>query len=386
MTEPYHIAIAGETYSANLGDGVIAETLAHILMKTISTASVSFIDISGRDGWQPSSSDVAVGNVPILLSPQINNLLRWHLARKIRYGALWQTHMDKASALLVGGGQLLMDNDLDFPLKVHAIVRTAVRCDLPVHFVACGVNPNWSPRAARLFREALEYAATISVRDAASAVALKKLIPQIDPHIVVDPAIWAANLYGHDPSDSHDSLVGLGVISLAAVNRRLRSALTGNQLASVWEGIIRELIEQGHTVELFTNGTGDDYVTAQQFSESIKENYGLHCAVAPRPVRPEELARRISRYSAIIAARLHANIIATSYRIPVVGLSWDKKVESFFEAIGRPDLSLDLMDSTTEDVMIAFQNAIANTLEPDKLDALQAAAMNGIELITPYFS
>ncbi len=36
--------------------------------------------------------------------------------------------------------------------------------------------------------------------------------------------------------------------------------------------------------------------------------------------------------------------------------------------------------------MIAFQNATANTLEPDKLDALQAAAMSGIELITPYFA
>lgn len=386
MIEPYQIALTGETYSSNLGDGVIAESLAHIVMEVMPATAVSCIDISGRDGWQHSSDKAASGSTRSLLPPRLNNLLRWHVARKRRYSALWHPSLDNVSALLVGGGQLLMDNALDFPIKVHAIVRAASRRNLPVHFVACGVNPNWSPRAKRLFHEALEYATTISVRDTMSAVALKRLIPQLDPHVVLDPAIWAADLYGRDPDTPHDSLVGVGVMSLAAINRRLRPKLTTKQFASIWEGIIRALINQGHAVEIFTNGAGDDFAEAQQLSESIKDRYGILCPVAPRPTRPKDLAWTISRYSAVIAARLHANIIATSYRIPTVGLLWDKKVGSFYKAINRPNHSLDLIDSTPEDVMAALQDATANSLNPHELGALQAAAMSGVELIASHLT
>jgi hypothetical protein len=45
------IAICGETYSANLGDGVIAESLAWLLKESDPGVSVSFIDFSGANGF-----------------------------------------------------------------------------------------------------------------------------------------------------------------------------------------------------------------------------------------------------------------------------------------------------------------------------------------------
>jgi hypothetical protein len=39
----------------------------------------------------------------------------------------------------------------------------------------------------------------------------------------------------------------------------------------------------------------------------------------------------------VVAHRLHACIVAVSYGRPVIGLGWDRKVESFFDEIGAPE-------------------------------------------------
>ena len=177
-----------------------------------------------------------------------------------------------------------------------------------------------------------------------------------------------------------DPVVGLGVIGLATINRRFRATLNETQLISVWQGIIRSLAQRGQAFELFTNGSPDDYIAALKLAELTEDAFAIHCPVAPRPLRPIELAWRISNYSALIAARLHASIIATSYLMPVVGLSWDKKVEAFYEAIGRPKLSLDLVETKPEEVMAALQEASAFELDSACLDSFRASAMSGIEL------
>lgn len=382
MSNRRHYVIAGETFSANLGDGVIAETLAYLIDKAAPDASTAFADISGKTGWATTITNAEDSKPAISdsrLAPRLNNIVRWHLVRKGRARAIWQPQLDEAAALIVGGGQLLMDNNLDFPLKIHGIVRAASDRGLPIHFVACGVHPHWSARATRLFRDALERAQTVSVRDPASAEALRRLVPSVDPRIVFDPAIWAADLYGGERPEPDRAVVGLGVIGLATVNRRRDVALRESQLLTLWLEIIRSLTEQGQAFEVFTNGNPDDQSTARRLAQQAREVHGLHCPVAPRPRRPAELAALIAGYTAVIASRLHANIIAASYGIPAVGLSWDKKVDAFHDAIGRPSFSLDLANIQPAGVMAALREAGAGGLDPALVMACRASALNGVK-------
>lgn len=382
MNVSNRLAIAGETYSANLGDGVIAESLAHIIHKIRPEAKTAFIDISGQKQW-PAESTSVFGHVPgtpfLALLPKLNNVIRWHLVRKRRTRTVWQKELGNIHTLLIGGGQLLMDNDLDFPLKIHALVKEATQRKVPIHFVACGVNSRWSRQATILFRQSLERAESISVRDAASAKALRALVPQFDPHIVFDPAIWAADLYGRQPTSVHPKLVGLGIISLAAVNRRYRATVNEEQLFGLWQGIMNTLTQRGLPFELFTNGSPDDQATAYRLAQQTEERYIFRCPVAPRPTRPIELAQRIGNYAAVIAARLHASIIAASYLVPAIGLAWDKKVDAFYASLGRPSLSLDLATSDPEAAMRALDEASAMPLDPTHLDACRASALTGIQ-------
>lgn len=384
MSTPNQIGIAGERFSTNLGDGVIAESLAHIISITQPGIPTRFIDISGHDDWHPSSPDrnkSAAKSPRLSLPRRIDNKLRWHLVRKSRCQTAWRSHLEQITRLIVGGGQLLMDNDLDFPYKVQAIVEEAAHKEIPVHFVACGVNPNWSRRAARLFKEALDHAETVSVRDVDSAASLHALIPTSNPKVVFDPAIWAADLYGYGPGQVETHKIGLGVIDLKSANRRSQVSLAEEEYIAKWQSIIHSFAKQGKDIELFTNGNPQDYRTALKIAEHMKATYSITCLVAKRPTRPYELAHQIAGYSDIIAARLHACIIATSYRIPVVGLSWDKKVNSFFEAIGKSSLAINLAEVTPGGIHLALEEARAYGLNQSKLNEFRASASQAISSV-----
>ncbi len=58
---------------------------------------------------------------------------------------------------------------------------------------------------------------------------------------------------------------------------------------------------------------------------------------APRFMRPAALASYISGLDLLMAHRLHANIAAYSYKVPLIGFTWDVKVASFFALIERPE-------------------------------------------------
>ena len=59
--------------------------------------------------------------------------------------------------------------------------------------------------------------------------------------------------------------------------------------------------------------------------------------VSQRCYNPKELVDLIAEFSGIISHRLHANIVANALGIPSVALTWDKKVQSYFDLIDRGD-------------------------------------------------
>ena len=90
---------------------------------------------------------------------------------------------------------------------------------------------------------------------------------------------------------------------------------------------------------------------------------------------PEELAHLISSYDAIVAHRLHANIIAYSYAIPHVGLGWDTKMEGFFEATSRDEFLISSFETAAaEQVGQTLFNALEAPIARSDVDRLQAEA------------
>jgi polysaccharide pyruvyl transferase WcaK-like protein len=381
MKQRTKIVIAGETYSTNLGDGVIAQCLAYVCTKSRPAVTVAHADISGHTGWSNNPHPQTRALSRISLPSHLNNMIRWRMARRQRCLSAWHPILENAAALLIGGGQLLMDNQLDFPLKISELVHQGQQREIPIHIIACGVNPNWSPRAARLFHQALAPARSISVRDRASLESLHKLEPALQVTSTSDPAIWAAELYGAAPEPPRTDVIGLGIISVEAMNRRLAEHMPEDRYYSLWRDIIIRLQEIGWLVELFTNGTPNDQSTAQAVAAQVESKCGIRCPVASRPRLPEDLAHLISRYRAIIATRLHASIIATSYGIPVISLSWDKKVQAFYQQTNRPAFALDITTSQPVEIVETLLKAIGAGIASEVIENNRYAILSSVDSV-----
>jgi polysaccharide pyruvyl transferase WcaK-like protein len=350
------VVIAGEIWSPNLGDGIIADSMQFLLKEVQHDLQVRLLDISGRDAMSPVLPQKVSFAKQFMQSKSILriflNVLRWRV-RKKQYLSSWTSIISEADAVIIGGGQLLMDNALDFPLKINAVSWLAHSFGKTTHFVSCGVGKKWSFGASQLFRNAIRGSSSISVRDTISAQRLQRLLPGTQVRLSADPALWAADVYGQNNNTS-PNLVGLGIISVDLINRhRRRAKLSLEDLTRFWLEVASRLHHRGVKFELFTNGSTDDYEFARHVSNEIADRLSIPCALVGRPTTASELARTISRYKAVVASRLHAHILATSYLVPSVALVWDDKVHGFFKDTGREDLAYDDFSVSTADAVVA---------------------------------
>lgn len=329
-------------YSENVGDGVIAECMTHAL--TEAGAEVRAIDLAGRTGYGVRRSRLralllqALARTPGPVRRRVVHLALGRLLRDLE--PEWDAALLDADLAIIGGGNLLQDDDGNFPLKVAAAARACARMGVPVHVHAVGVVPGWSPDARAQFGalEACDLRG-VSVRDEGSAAAWRAQMgpTAIAPLIVLDPGLMAACLADAPaPTRGEVPTVGLGVIHPAV---SARHGAPGAAPASTRDFVrlARTMLDRGWTVRLFTNGAREDHAYAERVLRARalrRARAEGRLALAPRPRTARELVATL-HVDGIVAHRLHALIAATGLGVPHVGLAWDGKVRGFYAAIGR---------------------------------------------------
>lgn len=252
---------------------------------------------------------------------------------------------DYADMILFVGGGLIKFRQEKFHQYIPQILAKAHQRQIPVFFNATGVEGyDEEDERCRGLQEVLNYSCVkgISVRDDHGLLHETYLTPENRHKIVkaVDPALYCRQIYGMK-RDTASNTIGLGVIrSRIFADNGIEQIDEQFQLDLYKEMI--ELIEQkGYQVKLFGNGDINDHKFARQVLEYAgkeEETYLL-----PRPLETQELIANIASFKAIVAARMHANIIAYSLGVPSVGLVWNDKLLHWGERIGyserflRPD-------------------------------------------------
>jgi polysaccharide pyruvyl transferase WcaK-like protein len=330
----------GLRYSPNLGDGIIAECLAHAIRAQVEGAQVILVDISGRDGF----GAVTVKNraLALKLLGMLPQGLRHRIVRR-RLGQLldrvapdWARLMRGADLAILGGGQIFADADLNFPLKIARVAEVAKAADVPVVIHAAGVQGGWSEPGRALFNRIFETdLRRIGLRDDGSMAAWAREAggPGPAPVLARDPGLLAADCYGAAPASQR---IGLCITDPAILHYHADAGVAGGGLGFYHE-LALAITSRGHKVTLFCNGAVED----QAALERVIADPGMAAmvlagtvSIADVPRRPADLARLIGGFQGVVAHRLHACILAWSYRVPVVGLGWDRKVESFFASVG----------------------------------------------------
>lgn len=389
------VVICGEVYSTNLGDAVIADTLAH-LIQNLSCFKPHLLDFSLRQANQEKLLHEASFQTAIYQKRRIERLFwRFVLAicsqeraisiwwffkwKKQRY-SFYQQELDGAIALVFGGGNILADNQFNFPLKIYGVADCAQKSNIPIFYYGCGVNRQWSTIATRLFQRAFRHCSGLSLRDVESYQRIVERVPTLpcQPAIVWDIAINCAEAYGVH-RDSKSALIGLGICAPGALVRHSKSGADffQNGLLQFWVEVARILTARSIPFQVFTNGSKEDQRFAEQVIERMTAE-GLPVRSSLYPQTAFELVKEISAFRAVVAFRLHACIIAHALAIPTVGLKWDSKVESFFQKCQRDRYCVDA-DRITPDQLIALVDDAISNYDLSALEAIKAESRQEVK-------
>src|SRR5690606_25962164 len=93
----------------------------------------------------------------------------------------------------------------------------------------------------------------------------------------------------------------------------------------------------------------------------------------------------ISKFSVVIAARLHANIIAYSLDIPSIGLVWNDKLTFFGNKIGVPERFIPTEHLSAENIIRAALHAESEGFDKHQRASYQAQARLHIQQLANRF-
>ncbi len=277
-----------------------------------------------------------------------------------------------ADLILVGGGQLISDVDLNFPLKLYFVVKFAEELGIPVRFISVGVSSKWSKIGLYIMKRVLmsPVVSDISVRDYLSLKNLNSFFGEISSVVLPDPALLCPFVYPvfHNSHNSRKK-IGLGLASVSALNYSadLKNGEEDNTVYNVLE-LIQIFNSLGFDVELFTNGAYEDELYLDDIVVPFLKNTSISFTRAPHMVTAFDLVNYIASLDLVIAYRLHANIIASSFGIPHYAVNWDRKVEAFFSMQGRHGFVFPSMRALVDSQEIILSNQLfSNVLSCDSV-------------------
>ncbi|MEO0061572.1 MAG: hypothetical protein RLZZ08_132 [Pseudomonadota bacterium] len=367
----HRTAIFNVKFSPNLGDGVIAECLEGELQRADPRMDPVSIDLAGRTGFDstygrhrksvlavlerlPGSLRARV--IPAILSPLI----------RYRHAPRWRRRLQHCSSAIIGGGALFADVDQNFPIKIGEALHQTRGLRLPVAIASVGVSAGWSAMGQQRIAAQVQAAnlASLSVRDQQSQDAWNGLFAQsssLSPQLAPDPGLLSARQYGAVERRGGSSgglaagcsaggavatapVAGLCITSPLALRLHHDDSHDDDQLEAWLQVTMVELVQRGCRVCVFTNGSPEDRL----FRDRVARHMAAHPDVEFTPdfATPGELARFIAGLDCVLAHRLHACIVAYSYRVPTVGFAWDSKLRAFFQQTARDHFVVDPRETT----------------------------------------
>ena len=390
------VGIFNVKYSPNLGDGLLSECLERELRAANAETTVISLDLAGRMDYVRGGSNR--GTIVSLLAKSPRRfrhfLVETILGRslRLRMRPYWKSVLRDLDAVVVGGGNLFGDNDLNFPLKIHAALDETRRSGIPAAVFGVGVSDNWSPRGEDLFRRAVSGVPLVyaSVREATSqSIWDRRLVPAgiLPARLNHDPGLLVSR---HIPQRGRNGtgspLVGIGVTHPAVLRYHADERSLSEADLTVWfKALVGSCLSRGWRVALFTNGSPEDDAYLKVLHGAVVDLAPEgRVSVIPRFNRPVELASFISGLDLLMAHRLHANITAYSYRIPHVGFSWDTKLKSFFARMGRSEFVCTAGRDSPEQVAGLAERAWRSPIDAGQHDVVLADASSQVAALSAH--
>lgn len=382
-------------YSPNLGDGLLSECLEAELVRTVPGLTVEAFDLAGRTDYVAGRRlrGTALSLLQSSPAPLRHSLARALLGRSLNHlRPVWRSRLAGIDAAVTGGGNLFSDADLNFPLKIDAAWGELRAAGIPAAVFAVGAADNWSEAGAALFRRALSGMRILdaSVRDARSAeIWNRRLAASGVPRARVahDPGLLVARHVPQVVRPGTAPRIGLGLTHPTTLRYHAdEAAVRGRDLTAWYAALVRGCLARGWSVDVFTNGSPEDETYLRRLRPVLAEAApapagGSAITFAPRFRNPTELATFVSGLDLLMAHRLHANVAAYSYGIPQIGFTWDRKLTSFFDLVGRRDYVRTAGREATETVLALAERGLREGLDRRRHGAILDGARADVAVL-----
>ncbi|MDQ7859012.1 MAG: polysaccharide pyruvyl transferase CsaB [Armatimonadota bacterium] len=241
--------------------------------------------------------------------------------------AVWQA-VRGARLVVCGGGSLVQDaTSARSAVYYLGVMMAAARRGVPVAVVGQGVGPLRRPWVRRLAARAFAGVRVLSVRDAASARALRQLGVTSEIHLGADLAALTPR---PDPQRVRRILAAEG---LDRANARVGVAVRAwpgmRSPAEIGRGIRRVAETYGARVAVFPFDLARDREISEEVAAAAAGR------VVPVP-DPRDLLGVVGAMDVMVAVRLHGLIFAALGGVPAVAVAYDPKVSAFAAEVGLP--------------------------------------------------
>lgn len=297
----------------------------------------------------------------------------------------------EADLLISGGGGLLQDTYptkfLFGPLPYYLlIVFLAKLCRTKVMFFSQGIGPvtsRWGKILMKLFANMADF---VTVRDQYSKDYLHSLGVTRPETVVTADIVFAFK--ADEDNSAYDSLHLNGDEKLVAVAPRPWFDHEDEYIEKLaWT--LDELIEQRGVLPVFVP-MEPPYDTNISKKVMAQMKHADKTRLLGEKFNPNQLYNFMAKTDLTIALRLHALIYAALANVPHVGLSYDRKVESFLKRSGMWDKSFPLGDFTKEQLLenalyaLDHQAEVKEMIAPN-VDVLREEAKRNVYLLKEQF-
>ncbi|WP_198029973.1 polysaccharide pyruvyl transferase family protein [Oceanobacillus manasiensis] len=358
-----NILVCGVGNSKNLGDRLIAETVNLIIKKINNQYRITNFDFTmGSIDDLPKKPNIKLNSESLIKKFTPNTLRRFKVYSNYKKNTGLKIELKKrvmeSDIVVIGGGQLLIDNCLNFPLGIKNVIDEAKRYNKPVIFTFVGGRAPWGERAKSLFLEALEYSSYISVRDSDTKAFLVSLDPGLNKKVIItsDPALFLNEMCSIKSNNNSKTQIGLGVMDPNEFKKSNDSFVSRKECARWWTSLAEKLVSYGYEVNIFTNGAPTDNGFVEYFLKTqLEKTKGV--SIRKYPSNYEELIDVIYQQDLVVAQRLHACLPSISFMKHTFGIKWDIKVQSIFKELELEDYLINFKENTDE-IAIAIHNKL----------------------------
>lgn len=254
-----------------------------------------------------------------------------------------------ADMLISGGGSLLQDVTSDRSLYYYlSIMWLAKKLGTPVMLYGQGIGPVGGSLARRVTRRICRQADLITVRDEGSKKELLELgVTHPEITVTADPVL------GMHPVSPHAGrlvlrrygMEGAKLLIGVAVRQWKNLSQYKRQMAEAADELIRRY--QARIVFLPMQ-IPDDVMVSRSILQQMKEQKSA--AILSERFSTTEFLSIVGNLDMLIGIRLHALIFGAVMQVPVIGLSYDPKIERFLASIGEQPVT-DLESVTAQAVL-----------------------------------